>query len=123
MNAPKPFHEMRPWGEELWLTRDTGSPSMVKVITVNPGESLSLQFHNKRDEYWTIISGDGIAEIGTNRIILHEGMNAFVPRKTNHRITGGKNKLILVEVTFGDFDESDIVRLEDKYGRINQSSA
>ena len=123
MNTPKPFHEARPWGEELWLTRDTGSPSMVKVITVNPGEALSLQFHNKRDEYWTVISGDGIAEIGSTHINLHEGMNCFVPRKTNHRITGGRTKLVFIELTFGDFDEADIVRLEDRYGRAGQSTA
>lgn len=118
MNTPKPFHEMRPWGEELWLTRDTGSPSMVKIITVNPGESLSLQYHNKRDEYWTVMSGDGTALVGETKTSLHPGMNVFVPRNTNHRVEGGKTKLIFVELAFGDFDESDIVRLEDKYGRI-----
>ena len=37
MEIPKTFTENRPWGDELWLTRI--SPSMVKIITVKPGES------------------------------------------------------------------------------------
>lgn len=113
--SPKPFLEKRPWGEELWITRNT--PSMVKIITVLPGESLSLQYHHNRDEYWRILSGDGRAQIGEETIELKTGTDCYVPRETKHRLHGGSSTLVLLELAFGDFDEKDIVRLEDKYGR------
>jgi len=117
MNPPKPQRDVRPWGEELWLTREGGTPSMVKVITVRPGEALSLQYHNKRSEFWVVISGDGEAEIGEERIPLHSGTTCFVPKEIKHRIFGGNSPLIFVELAYGEFDENDIVRLEDRYGR------
>jgi mannose-6-phosphate isomerase-like protein (cupin superfamily) len=90
---------------------------MVKIITVKPGEALSLQYHHKREEFWHIISGDGTAEIGEDRIPLAAGVDCFVPRETKHRISGGRAPLVFLELAFGDFDENDIVRIEDRYGR------
>ncbi len=90
---------------------------MVKIITVKAGEASSLQYHDHRDEYWTIVSGEGVAEVGDVRIQLAKGATCFVPRKTHHRVTGGSAELVFVELAFGDFDEADIVRLEDRYGR------
>ncbi len=113
--CPKTFTEKRPWGEELWITKN--SPSMVKIISVNPGEALSLQYHNDRDEYWHILSGDGTATIGSDLIPLKGGQDCFIPRLTKHRLTGGTARLVLLELAFGQFDEKDIVRLEDRYGR------
>jgi mannose-1-phosphate guanylyltransferase/mannose-1-phosphate guanylyltransferase/mannose-6-phosphate isomerase len=117
MHSPKPYREERPWGEELWLTRESGAPAMVKIISVKAGEALSLQYHHRRDEFWHVLSGDGMAEIGDNRIPLHPGTDCFVPREIKHRIEGGQTPLTFIELAFGEFDESDIVRLEDRYGR------
>jgi mannose-1-phosphate guanylyltransferase/mannose-1-phosphate guanylyltransferase/mannose-6-phosphate isomerase len=111
----KPFYDKRPWGEELWLTED--KPSMVKVITVSPGEFNSLQYHHNRDEYWYILSGNGYATIDDKEIFLEPGSSCFIPRGIKHRFKGGTEKLTLIELAYGDFDEKDIVRLEDKYGR------
>ena len=116
MQKPKPYREERPWGEELWITDQ--KPSMIKILTVNPGEALSLQYHNHRDEYWHILSGDGSAIIGDQQAQLRVGDDQFVPRGTHHRLLGGKTPLVILELAFGDFDEKDIVHLEDKYGRI-----
>ena len=117
MQPPKPYREQRPWGEELWLTRDCSAPAMVKVVTVKPGESLSLQYHLHRDEFWLVLSGDGTAEIGEQSLKLKPEDTCFVPREIKHRINGGSSDLVFLELSFGDFDENDIVRLEDKYGR------
>ncbi len=117
MQSPKPYREERPWGEELWLLRDTVAPSMVKLITVKPGEALSLQFHHNRDEFWHVISGNGTAEIDGEAKELTAGVDCFVPKGINHRVKGGTETLLFMEMTFGEFDENDIVRLEDKYGR------
>ncbi|MES2215982.1 MAG: phosphomannose isomerase type II C-terminal cupin domain [Patescibacteria group bacterium] len=114
--APQPYHEKRPWGEFVEFTKNT--LSTVKIITVNPGESLSLQRHTGRDEFWHVISGEGSATIGEESVPLHAGDNHFVPRETNHRLSGGSVSLSILEISLGDFDENDIVRLEDRYGRI-----
>ena len=115
VDAPKPFRETRPWGEELWITRN--APSMVKILRVSPGEALSVQYHHKRDEYWHVLSGNGTALVGDERRTLEAGADCFVPRETKHRLEGGSETLVLLELAFGDFDENDIVRLEDRYGR------
>lgn len=117
MSVPKLYKEDRPWGNELWLTRGTDSPSMVKIITVDPEEALSLQYHVKREEFWLIISGSGIARIGTEKIALQTGSSCHVPKQAHHRITAGATPLVFLELAFGEFDENDIVRLEDNYGR------
>jgi mannose-6-phosphate isomerase-like protein (cupin superfamily) len=116
MEIPQPFKDTRPWGEELWLTKN--SPSMVKILTVLPGEANSLQFHHKRDEFWYILSGNGTVEIGAKKLETKEGDNHFIPRETKHRFTGGTKPLVLLEITYGEFEEKDIVRLEDRYGRM-----
>jgi mannose-6-phosphate isomerase-like protein (cupin superfamily) len=116
---PKSFREKRPWGEELWAMGETPSetPSMVKIISVSPGEASSLQFHHLRDEHWDVISGDGEAQIGEEKIKLQAGSECYIPRETKHRLCGGADTLVLLELSFGRFDEKDIVRLQDKYGR------
>lgn len=115
MQSPKPFQENRPWGNFIEFTRNT--QSTVKIITVNPGEALSLQTHQSRDEFWNILSGDGNITIGDQNISAVIGENHFIPRETPHRIVGGTSKLAILEISFGNFDENDIVRLEDRYGR------
>jgi len=115
MQSPKPHREERPWGQELWVSGD--KPSMVKVLTVNPRQSLSLQYHRHRDEFWHVLSGNGIAIIGDKKIPLRSGDDHFVPRETKHRLETGDSSLVILELAFGDFDQNDIVRLEDKYGR------
>ena len=117
MEAPKPYREMRPWGEFVKFTENTAST--VKIITVNPGQSLSLQHHHSRDEFWRIISGEGTVEIGlSGPIPAIVGHDYFCPRETNHRISADREPLIILEISFGDFDEKDIGRVEDRYGRV-----
>ena len=115
MQSPKPYREERPWGEFVEFTRN--APSTVKIITVRAGESFSLQTHEKRDEFWRIISGDGTVTIDKKTIPVRTGDNHFIPRHTTHRIQAGTSNVVVLEVSFGDFDEKDITRLEDKYGR------
>lgn len=116
MEIPKSYNEIRPWGEELWLTKTP--PSMVKILTVKQGESCSLQHHRLREEFWRVISGNGTIEIGDQTVQTKTGDEHFVPREAKHRFTGGTEPLVLLELTYGQFDEKDIVRLEDKYGRV-----
>lgn len=108
--------EQRPWGnfERFTLNEKT----TVKIITVNAGESISLQTHEHRDEFWRVIKGSGVIRIDGKDAEAHEGDRFFTPRRAEHRITGGPEGLVCLEIAFGDFDEDDIKRLEDRYGRV-----
>ena len=123
MQPPNLYRDPRPWGEELWLMRDHAPPCMVKVITVQPGQALSLQYHLHRDEFWLVLSGDGTAEIDRAPTALSIGTTCFIAREVRHRVSAGSTVLVFLELAFGDFDEADIVRLEDRYGRtVTQAS-
>ncbi|MEK7604280.1 MAG: phosphomannose isomerase type II C-terminal cupin domain [Patescibacteria group bacterium] len=107
--------EERPWGafERFTLNQET----TVKIITVKEGEAFSLQTHEHRDEYWRVLSGVGTVRIGDTDHEAHAGDSFFVPRHTEHRVTGGEGGITFLEIAFGTFDESDIERLDDRYGR------
>lgn len=115
MQPPKPYREKRPWGEFVEFSRNT--PSTVKIITVNAGEAFSLQKHTKRDEFWKILDGEGKIFIGDSISNLEVGKEYYIQRGTSHRIEAGSTSVRILEISFGDFDEKDIVRLEDRYGR------
>jgi len=110
------YQEERPWGLFRRFTNNT--PSTVKIITVKPNEELSLQSHNKREEFWRVIDGDGIFEIGDKKYIVEKGIEQYIPIKTKHQMKAGMTGMEVLEISFGDFDENDIVRYHDKYGRV-----
>jgi mannose-6-phosphate isomerase-like protein (cupin superfamily) len=105
----------KPWGRFEQFTKQ--EPVTVKILTVNPGESLSLQYHYKREELWKILSGEGELTLGDSLTDVHEGDEYFIEKKQKHRIKAGNSQIRILEISFGDFDENDIVRLEDKYNR------
>ena len=107
--------DMRPWGAFERFTLN--EKSTVKIITVNEGEAFSLQTHERRDEFWCVIKGTGVIRVGDKDTEAHEGDKFFIPRHTEHRATGGLHGLTFLEIAFGEFEESDITRIEDKYGR------
>lgn len=111
----KTYIEERPWGKfEQFCKNETVT---VKILTVNPNEELSLQFHHNRDEFWRIIAGTGDIIIGNETKTGTKGDEFFIPRETNHRIKANAAAISILEIAFGDFDENDIVRLADKYNR------
>ncbi|MHB1769932.1 MAG: cupin domain-containing protein, partial [Minisyncoccota bacterium] len=67
---------------------------------------------------WRVIEGSGVMRIGEKDNAAKEGDHFFSPRHSEHRVTGGPNGLAFLEIAFGDFDENDIERLEDRYGRV-----
>lgn len=105
----------RPWGnfERFTLNEKT----TVKIITVNAGQAISLQTHEHRDEFWRVLKGSGLVHVNGKDIEVHEGDAVFGKRGHEHRITGGQDGTVFLEIAFGDFDEGDIKRLEDRYGR------
>lgn len=106
----------RPWGNFRQFTAN--QESTVKVITIESGGELSLQYHNGRSEFWRILSGKPTVTIGDVVTVAKPGDEFLIPKKKKHRIKAGKGGAAFLEIAFGSFDEKDIVRLADKYGRI-----
>ncbi|MEQ1499757.1 MAG: phosphomannose isomerase type II C-terminal cupin domain [Parcubacteria group bacterium] len=110
-----PITTTRPWGS---FTRYTlNESSTVKLINVKQGEQLSLQFHNNREEFWKVIKGNPEIVIGEETHIAKEGDEFFVGVTVKHRIGAPVDEVVILEIAKGEFDEEDIVRLEDKYNR------
>jgi mannose-1-phosphate guanylyltransferase / mannose-6-phosphate isomerase len=109
----------RPWGTYQSLRSDTGY--QVKRIAVEPGESLSLQYHHKRAEHWVVVQGTALVQIGDTEYKTEPGQYRYIPLGEKHRLTNvGKDLLVLIEVQCGSYlGEDDIVRLQDNYGRVD----
>jgi mannose-6-phosphate isomerase len=106
----------KPWGYFEQFTHN--ELSTVKIITVDPGGTLSLQYHHQRDELWVIMDSGAQVEVGDRVIQPDPGEKVFIPRRTPHRLSAVGNRAVrILEVSFGEFDEDDIVRVEDIYGR------
>ena len=108
----------RPWGTYATLKEEDGYK--VKRITVNPGQSLSLQYHHQRAEHWVVVRGRGVVQIGDVEYPTRPGEYRHIPLQEKHRLTNtGHDELVLIEVQCGDYlGEDDIVRLSDTYGRV-----
>ena len=108
--------ESRKWGTfEVLLDEENYK---VKRLRVFPEQAISLQYHRNRAEHWTIVSGNCMITIGTVRALAKTGESFIIERNQIHRIEALKEDVIIIETQLGNCDEDDIVRLEDKYGRI-----
>jgi len=107
---------VRPWGTYEILT---DLPyCKVKHITIDPGQQISVQYHNKRQEAWTIVLGTGQVLVGNQWQIVTAGDTVSISQGTIHSVEAGSEPLIFIEVQTGTyFGEDDIIRLSDKYDR------
>jgi mannose-6-phosphate isomerase len=107
----------KPWGYELrWAITDR---YLGKVLHINKGEALSLQYHRQKDECQYILAGAIDMEVGptesemtTRR--MRAGDTVHLTPGTRHRLTAVEDTDIF-EVSTPEID--DVVRLEDRYGR------
>lgn len=107
----------KPWGKEEWLTLN--QQSTVKIITVNAGGKLSLQTHRNREEFWRILSGHPLITVGETTAEAKPGDSFSIAVGEKHRIEAPTDDVKFLEIAIGAFDEEDIVRLDDAYGRTN----
>ncbi len=105
----------RPWGNFEQFCKN--EKCTVKILSVKPNSELSLQYHNHRDEFWKVIKGEATMVIGDKEIPGKEGDEFLIPRGKKHRIKTGNSAVKVLEISFGQFDELDEVRIEDKYKR------
>ena len=100
------------WGTYEVISYD--DRSKVKILKVNPGCRLSLQYHHHRSEHWVITKGTALVQIDDDEFLVGENQYVYVPLGCKHRISNpGKVPVIIIEVQIGDYlEENDIVRIE-----------
>lgn len=112
----EPYREDRPWGSFERFVQNM--PATVKILRVASGKRFSLQKHSRRAEFWKVIEGSGTVQIGDIEKEVMVGDEIEVPINTLHRLTGGEHGIAVLEIITGDYDENDIERVEDDFGRI-----
>ncbi len=107
----------KPWGYELrWAITDR---YLGKVLHINSGEALSLQYHNRKDESILVISGTMDLDLDDEQGVLRRhrmlpGDSRRIQPGCRHRMTAVEDCDVF-EVSTPDLD--DVVRIEDRYGR------
>ena len=109
------YTEQRPWGK--FEKFHENKSCTVKLIYINPFSRLSLQYHKKRSEFWMIVNGIARVQVDNRTYILKEGHTIEIPKNTRHRVEAKQTRCVILEISYGTFDEEDIVRLEDDYKR------
>ena len=105
---------LKPWGrEEIWAHTDK---YVGKILYINAGEQLSLQYHNVKDETIMVMSGTLMLQIGEDNYTLCVGETYHIAPKIIHRMKATTDCKIM-EVSTPELD--DVVRLEDSYGRVD----
>lgn len=107
----------KPWGHELiWAYSDR---YVGKILHIKAGESLSLQYHERKDETIHVLRGRMTFLVGREgeelrEVPLEEGQSFRVTPGTRHRMVA-LTDCDLLEASTPELD--DVVRLEDRYGR------
>lgn len=118
--------EQRPWGK--FIVYAENEICSVKILYIEPKRRLSLQYHNQRSEYWIVLSGiiyvttliDPISEKPglLEKQMLRTGDDFYILKGIAHRAENNEDVgARVLEISYGVFDEADIVRIEDDYGR------
>lgn len=124
IKMPEHFVENRPWGSYEILSQfevigDGLKDTCVKILKINPNAKLSYQSHKYRNEHWFVVQGEGFVILDGKTVQVRVGSSIDIPIGTKHRVVNSSNEIELkiVEAYTGHYDEKDILRFEDDYGR------
>ena len=116
-----PVRVDKPWGHEIWWAWT--DEYVGKILHVNKGESLSLQYHEMKDETLFVVSGELRLTLEWNgerrEQALRAGEAFHIPPRMIHRMEAVVDTDV-AEVSTTELD--DVVRLEDRYGRQGTSA-
>ena len=107
----------KPWGHEIiWAHADK---YVGKILHIEPGHVLSLQYHNKKDESIYVLSGEIILRLQQGEQLTERRVRAgeafHIPPKLIHQFEA-VTVTDLLEASTPELD--DVVRLKDRYGRV-----
>ena len=108
----------KPWGSYKDLERNPFQ--VIKIITILPNQRFSLQTHEKREEFWYILSGTGTITLDSETKEVGPKDHFHIPAGMIHRLQGGIEGIKFLEVQQGEGEETDIIRLEDDYNRVTE---
>lgn len=112
-----PYRVDKPWGYELiWAKADR---YVGKILHIEPGHVLSLQYHNKKDESIYVLSGEIILRIQQGDTLserrVRKGEAFHIPPQQIHQFEA----VIVTDLLEASTPElDDVVRLKDRYGRV-----
>jgi mannose-1-phosphate guanylyltransferase/mannose-6-phosphate isomerase len=110
-----PFVE-RPWGS--FSQYAFNADCTVSMMTVKPGQRLSLQAHTGRSELWIVIDDGALVQLDDDIRSYKAGDEVWIPANTRHRLScPGDVPVRVLEVAFGNWQQADITRYEDDYAR------
>ena len=106
----------RPWGSFKQFANN--EDCTVSLMTVLPGERLSLQSHTGRAELWIVIDNGAVVQVGEEIREYQAGDEIWIPANEKHRLScKGESPVRVLEVAFGDWQQADIQRYDDDYQR------
>jgi mannose-6-phosphate isomerase len=118
---PKPTTTPRiipkPWGREVWYAHEERYAG--KILEVTRGHALSLQKHERKQETMYLQAGRLLYHLNGHEFEMAPGECITIRPGDVHRITAIEDSVIL-EVSTPELD--DVVRLEDRYGRMGESN-
>ena len=105
----------RPWG--VFKQYAFNQEVTVSLMTVQPGQRLSLQSHTGRAELWIVLDDGCVVQIGDE--IFHPKANdeLWIPANCKHRLASAGPAVRVLEVAFGNWQQADITRYEDDFAR------
>lgn len=119
-------HVDKPWGHEEIFALIEGA-YVGKLLFVNAGESLSLQYHHAKDETIALVSGQVEIDLGASEdtlraVSLSAGDSVHVLPGMLHRLRAVEDSVLVEASTADPGWREDVVRLEDRYGRLGTTA-
>jgi mannose-1-phosphate guanylyltransferase/mannose-6-phosphate isomerase len=109
----------RPWGSFKQYAFNEGCT--VSLMTVRPGQRLSLQSHTGRAELWIVLDDGAVVQVGETEQEHRAGDEVWIPANEKHRLScRGPNPVRVLEVAFGNWQQDDITRYADDFNRVGR---
>lgn len=106
----------RPWGSFKQYVHN--GECTVSLMTVLPGQRLSLQSHTGRAELWLVIDDGALIQVGEEERTYAAGDEIWICANQKHRLAcAGSRPVRILEVAFGNWQQEDITRYADDYHR------
>jgi mannose-6-phosphate isomerase len=118
-SKPEVGYVERPWGHFKQFANNV--ETTVSLMSVKPGQRLSLQSHTQRAELWVVIDDGAIVQVGDEVFHAKAGDEFWIPANTQHRLSSSADAtqdIRVLEVAFGSWQANDIIRYEDDYDRL-----